>query len=102
MESQLSYLQQQRYNYGLQQQLQLLRPLAAGYSRFLDPFAIAQLSLTKGHPYSAAYLGGLGIFVSNGDSSNYDLQTRTRSSSEMSPKSDNLSDRPTDQGGYNL
>lgn len=96
MTNPLGFLQQQRFNYGLQQ-LRYLHPLA-GYSHLLDPLALAQLSLGKNQPFQAGYLNTLSSLVSNGDLTTNGFNRHVQ---EMSPKTDHLGDigsRQHDQG----
>lgn len=98
MANPFGFLQQQRFNYGLQQ-LRYLHPLA-GYSHLLDPLAIAQLSLSKNQQYQAGYLNSLSSLVSNGNITTNGYHGN-RTVPDLSPKSDplgNLGARTHDQG----
>lgn len=99
----MGFLQQQRFNFGLQQ-LRYLHPLS-GYSHLLDPLTLAQLSLTKGPQYPTGYLNTLSSLVTNGDiSSNVYCGPRATSdlsSSKADPLGD-LNNRHHDQGIYPL
>ncbi|XP_045212465.2 homeobox protein unc-4 homolog [Mercenaria mercenaria] len=94
MTNPLGFLQQQRFNYGLQQ-LRYLHPLA-GYSHLLDPLAIAQLSLSKNQQYHAGYLNTLSSLVSNGDIAANGF-CGNRNVPDLSPKTDHLVDLGTRQ-----
>lgn len=98
MANPFGFLQQQRFNYGLQQ-LRYLHPLA-GYSHLLDPLTIAQLSLSKNQQYQAGYLNSLSSLVSNGNITTNGYHGN-RTVPDLSPKSDPLGDlgaRTHDQG----
>lgn len=100
MTNPLGFLQQQRFNYGLQQ-LRYFHPLA-GYSHLLDPLALAQLSFNKNQQYQAGYLNTLSSLVSNGDIAPNGF-CGNRNGLDMSPKEDPMGDigtRSHDQDIY--
>lgn len=95
MANPMGFLQQQRFNYGLQQ-LRYLHPLS-GYSHLLDPLTIAQLSLSKGPQYPPGYLNTLSSLVNSGELPPNGFCGRTSDLSSKNGCLGELNGRTTDQ-----